>query len=130
MRRGTATLVLALCLLGCSGSASRGEQVPLNTDATVTTYGEYCILMHEVADVTADPTTGTPVLKGGDFPVRWPKGFTAWRAGNEVEVLDASGRFVLRTGARYSICPSDYLSGWIVGGVTPCPDCPLGFELD
>ena len=104
--------------------------MPLNTDATVTTYGEYCVLMHEVADVTADPTTGTPVLKGGDIPVRWPKGFTAWRAGNEVEVLDASGRFVLRTGARYSICPSEYLSGWIVGMVKPCPDCPLGFELD
>jgi hypothetical protein len=128
MRRVTATVALALCLLGCSGS--RGEQVPLTTDATVTAYAQGCILMHEVVDVTADPTTGTPVLKGGNVDVRWPKGFTAWRAGNEVEVLDGSGRVVLRTGARYSICPSEYLSGWVVGMVRLCPDCRLGFELD
>jgi hypothetical protein len=80
--------------------------MPLATDETVTTYGQSCILMYEVADVIADPTTGTPVLRGGGYDVRWPKGFTAWRAGSEVEVLDASGAVVLTTGARYSICPS------------------------
>jgi hypothetical protein len=129
MRRIIATFVLTLSLLGCA--ASRGAQVPLVTDETVTTYAQGCILMHEVVDVTADPTTGTPVLTGGDHEVRWPKGFTAWRVGSGVEVLDASGGLILTTGARYSICPAEYLSGWWVpGGVTPCPDCPLGYKLD
>ena len=130
MRHVTATLVLALGLLGCSASGPMGEQVPLNTDATVSTYGQGCALEHEVVDMIADPTTGMPLVKGGPFGVRWPKGFTAWRAGTEVEIRDGSGRFVLRTGARYSICPADYTSGWLVGGVTPCADCPLGFDVD
>jgi hypothetical protein len=88
--------------------------------------------MHVVVDVTADPTTGTPVFNNGDsedVEVRWPNGFTAWRDGNEVAVLDGSRRVVMRTGARYWICPQT-LSGWVVGMVKPCPDCPLGFEVD
>jgi hypothetical protein len=122
--------IAMLCPLGCGSEAPRGEQVPLTTDETVTAYGQGCILMHEVVDVSADPITGTPVLNGGDHDVRWPRGFTAWRAGTEVEVLDASGTVVLTTGARYSICPSEYLTGWVVGGASPCPDCALGFSLD
>ena len=129
MRRVTATLALALCLLGCG--LTRGEQVPLPTDDTVTSFGVGCILMHEVVDVIADPTSGTPVIESGGQPVRWPKGFTAWRAGTEVEVVDATGKIVLRTGARYWLCPSEYLSGWwVIGMVKPCPDCVLGFQLD
>jgi hypothetical protein len=124
---------MALCLVGCGasrGEASRGEQVPLPTVETAPIPG--CILMHEVVDVTAEPKTGALVLNGGTetYSVSWPKGFTAWRVGTQVEVLDAAGGVVLTTGARYSICPSEYLSGWVVGGVTPCPDCPLGFEVD
>ena len=125
MRRVAAALALALCLVGC-----RTFQVPLTTDETATSFGHSCILMHQVVDVIADPTSGTPVFKGGTEPMRWPKGFTAWRAGIETEVLDATGTVVLTTGARYSICPSEYLSGWVIGMVEPCPDCPLGFELD
>ena len=128
--RAIATTALALCMLGCGSSATRGEQVPLPIDATATAFGKGCILMHVVVDVVADPETGTPILENGDGPFRWPKGFTAWRSGTEVEVLDGDGRVVLRTGARYSICPSAYLTGWVIGMVTPCPDCKLGFQVD
>jgi hypothetical protein len=128
MHRVTATLALAVCLLGCSSSG--GEQVPLPTDEKVTSFGRGCILMHQVVDVIADPTSGTPVIEAGGGPVRWPKGFTAWRVGTEVDVVDARGAVVLRTGARYSVCPSEYLSGWVIGMVESCPDCELGFHLD
>jgi hypothetical protein len=120
-------VVLGPCLLGCG---FLDGPVPLETDETVTGFGHACILMHQVVDVIADPTSGTPVLNEGAVPVRWPKGFTARRAGIETEVLDATGTVVLRTGARYSICPSEYLSGWVVGMVEPCPDCELGYFLD
>jgi hypothetical protein len=88
--------------------------------------------MHEVVDVTADPTSGTPVVNGGEVthPLKWPKVFTAGRAWNEVEVLDATGTVVLTTGATYWICPSEYLNGWVVGMVRPCPECKLGSFLD
>lgn len=117
-----------MCVLGCG--PARGEQVPLPTDQTVTAFGRGCILMHEVVDVIADPASGTPVIEHGGEPMRWPKGFTAWRAGTEVEVLDATGAVVLRTGARYSLCPSEYMSGWVIGMVRPCSDCVLGFQVD
>jgi hypothetical protein len=130
MRRITAGLALAFCLIGCASSG--GGSVPLKTDESVTRYGDMCILMHEVVDVTADPLSGEPVLNGGGgaYDVSWPHGFTARRAGSEVEVLDASGSVVLTTGARYWICPSEYLNGWVVGMVKPCPDCELGFRVD
>jgi hypothetical protein len=133
MRRVIATLGLALCALGCGSTTPRAAQVPLPTDETVAAYGQSCILMHQVVDVTADPTTGTPVLTHVG-QVRWPKGFTAWRVGSEVEVLDSSGNVVLTTGSRYWVCPSvspnyDWTS-WVVGMVKPCPDCALGPGVD
>jgi hypothetical protein len=129
MRRRAAAILLTFCLVGCRSAADR---VPLGIDDTVTAFGQSCILMHQVVDVAADPVTGALILDGGGsaLAVKWPKGFTAWRAGSETEVVDTNGSVVLRTGARYSICPSEYLNGWVVGMVHPCPDCTLGFELD
>ena len=84
----------------------------------------------------ADPTSGTPVVKGSNASLQWPRGYTAHRAGTEVQVLDESGRLVLTTGGRYELAPTpttDYtepLSKWVIGCVTPCPDCQLGPGLD
>jgi hypothetical protein len=119
--------VLALCLLGCRSSS---DQVPLNTVETQAL--DSCILLYEVVDVVADPTSGT-VIKGGGWPLRWPRGYTAWRAGSEVEVMDGDGRVVLTTGGRYRIGPalinanfSPPINEWVVGCIDPCPDCELG----
>jgi hypothetical protein len=115
-----------MCLLGCG---PRGVQVPLATDETQT--GDACWLLHVVVDVVADPTSGTPTVEGSGAP-RWPRGYTAWRAGTEVEVRDSLGIVMLTTGSRYWMCPTprtDYskgLSHWVIGGVRPCPDCELG----
>ena len=123
MRRVAAALALALalCLPGCT---SRGEQVSLPTDDTVTGNGG-CVLLFQVVDVIANPTTGTPMVKSTTAPLVWPKGFSAWRVGSEVEVLDAEGQSVLTTGARYWMCPSRYIYQWVIGQVKPCPDCKL-----
>jgi hypothetical protein len=130
MRRVTAALALAMCLLGCD---LRGARVPLVTVETEP--GGGCWLLHEIVDVVADPTSGTPTIKGSGTPA-WPRGYTAWRAGTEVEVLDSAGKVVLTTGSRYWMCPtpstdlSKGLSDWVIGGVRPCPDCELGGRPD
>ena len=132
MRRVITTLALALCLLlGCS--TTRDEQVPLITSENDS--GGACWLMHETADVIADPTSGTPTLKAGT-PLKWPTGYTARRAGTAVEVVDSAGNVVLTTGRRYELAPtpasdfSEPLSEWVIGCVTPCPECALGWGVD
>ena len=124
------SLAMAFVLAGCG--VVRGAPVPLSIDESVTRFGESCILMHVVVDVTADPVDGRIVLNDGTKVVdmKWPKGFTAWRSGMQTQVANASGIVVLTTGARYYICPSEYLNGWVAGAVKPCPDCKLGFQLD
>jgi len=127
-RRIATTLALALCLLGCG--QTKGGHVPLVTDETHEADG--CWLLHVVVDVVADPTSGTPTLKGSGAELKWPRGFTARRAGTETEVLNAQGTVVLTTPGRYWMCPtpqSDYsrpLSDWVLGEVRLCADCELG----
>lgn len=93
--------------------------------------GGGCILLYRVVDVIADPAFGT-VIKASGAPLRWPSGYTGWRDGSEVAVLDPTGRVVLTTGGRYEIGPvfsgnySPPFHEWVVGCVDPCPDCELG----
>lgn len=119
MARSAAALALALFLAGCS--SERGEQVPLATSEP----GVCCVLLYSVADVVADPTTGTPIDKATGRPFKWPAGYTAWRAGTETEVLDASGNVVLRTGGRYYMSPNSTYPWDVIGEVRPCPHCEL-----
>ena len=132
MRPIIATLVLALSLLGCSGSKA-AEQVPL---VTVETQGIGVCLIYYVVDVVADPIFGTTV-KGSGLPLKWPSGYTAWRAGSEVKVMDRRGNVVLTTGARYRFEPVCSGNGspesdpnWIVATVKPCPGCKLETGLE
>jgi hypothetical protein len=100
MRRIVACLALALSLLGCYGggaSALPGESVPLLTGALT------CYAGGEggpTALLVVDPKYGTS-LNGQ--PVMWPKGYTARRAGSEVDVLDTQGKVIATTGRTYHI---------------------------
>jgi hypothetical protein len=141
MGRIITALALALVLAGCSQARQR---VPLANDDSITTFGDGCVLDHEVVDVTTDPSSGSPVFNDGMtvLNLKWPKGFTAWRSDVQTQVIDAAGNVVLTTGNRYSICPSPefglcmpYGSArgtdcWVVGMVRPCLDCALGFGVD
>jgi hypothetical protein len=122
MRWITATLALAVSVLGCG---LPGAQVPLITVRTGPVGG--CVLMYQVVDVIADPTSGT-AIKGSGEPLRWPNGYTARRSWFEVEVLDADGKVVLTTGSRYWMCPVEFTPHWVVGEVKPCP--PGGMFVD
>jgi len=150
LRRIATTFALSLLLAGCSAgvgandgseaasaassdampAAPTGEQVPLITAGVGGGPGGCGVLLYAIVDVAADPTVGT-IYKGSGTPLRWRPGYTAWRAGGEVEVRNASEEVVLTTGGRYWICPAGqaYLEeGWIVGWVLPCPDGELGMS--
>jgi hypothetical protein len=128
VRRVAATLAIALSLAGCG--LLPGQRVPIVTGDVL---GDGCILLFEVVDVVADSTVGT-LVKDKGWALRWPTGYTAWRAGFEVEVRDQDGSVVLTTGQRYRIGPaiteehafSPPQAEWIAGCVDPCPDCALG----
>jgi len=121
-------LALAVSLPGCG--VVWGDRVPLLTDETQADGG--CWLFHVVVDVVAEPTSGTPTIKDTGAQPRWPQGYSAWRAGSEVEVRDAMGLVVLRTPGRFWMCPtpasdlSKPISEWVIGEVKPCADCELG----
>jgi hypothetical protein len=131
VKRLTATtVVLAMCLLGCASFAPRGEQVPLPTEPGVNRLTGGGVLMNRVIDVEAHPTTGTPIIWNDMSEMRWPEGFTAWRVGSQVEVLDTFGNVVLVTGRRYKFHTSTFIGHWIISDVDECPDCELGFHLE
>jgi hypothetical protein len=129
VRREILAALAALLVAGCGQPLSTLPEVTLPVSATAPTYGTSCILMHEVMDVVAD-ASGVPANGATGEPLVWPKGMTGRRLGSETEVVDPSGAVVMVTGGRYRVCPSEYLDGWAVGGVSPCPDCALGQGLD
>jgi hypothetical protein len=107
MRR---VIVAAVLVLGLWGWAPKGEQLPLITLKDQTC----CLLSFSVEDVDSETVQW----------MRWPTGYTAWRAGSEVEVRDPIGNVVLRTPGRYRMIPT--WPGWAVGEITSCPGCQLG----
>jgi hypothetical protein len=140
MPRVLGIVALALSLLGCGAGgtgASPGGPVPLLTVETQTGFGSCVLDPFYVADVIADPTTGTPSDAATGEPFAWPKGFTARRAGFEVEVVDQAGNVVLMTGRRYRVCPAPDDTGfpwdlarssggaWVLGRVEECTGCEL-----
>jgi len=89
----------ALLLAGCGAApgATRGERVPLLTgDLGCYAGGEG----GPTGPLVAEPQYGTSFL---GKPVLWPTGYTAWRAGSEVEILDLQGRVKAMTGRTYHI---------------------------
>lgn len=147
MRRVVGSVALALTLLGCyaGGASTRfagpsappGGPEPLLTVETQTSFGSCVLDIYYVADVIADPTSGAPSDAATGESFAWPKGFTARRAGSEVEALDAAGNVVLLTGRRYRMCPAlddtrvgfaaeSSRGAWVIGRVEECMGCELG----
>jgi hypothetical protein len=145
MLRVVISVALAMSLLGCYGggasapSASPSGPVTLLTVATQTSFGSCVLDLYYVADVIADPTSGAPSDPATGKSFAWPKGFTARRAGSEVEVFDPAGNVVLMTGQRYRMCPApddtkvgsglaarSPRGGWVIGMVDECMGCELG----
>ena len=105
MRRVTATLLLALCLLGC---ALAGGTVKLATnEGPVSTEARGCFTFPYTGELIVDRTHGTALEEdeGVITPLMWPPGFTARWIGSEVEVLDPAQNVVATTGQRYYISP-------------------------
>lgn len=143
MQRVVRSVALAMTLLGCSSAASSappGGPVPLLTVETQTSFGSCVLDLYYVGDVIADPTSGNPTDAATGESFAWPKGFTARRAGSEVEVLDRAGNVVLRTGQRYRMCPApDDTNGgsgyaarssggaWVIGEVKQCQECEWSY---
>lgn len=97
MRRLITTLVLGLCLLGCDEAAPAVEPVQLLTGVNG------CYAGGESGRgglLLGDPEFGT---RFDGNPVMWPQGFTGALVGGEIQVLDAEGNVVAKTGSRYFI---------------------------
>jgi hypothetical protein len=139
LRRGIAALAVALFLVGCGSDPRTGQPVQLITVETQPRFGSCVLDLFYVADIVADATTGTPVDAATGEAFAWPKGFTARRAGSEVEVFDRAGNLVLTTGRRYRVCPAadetrpgsglaaqSSRGAWVIGMVDACVRCELG----
>jgi hypothetical protein len=105
MRRASATLALALCLLGCGSVVLPGEPVQLLTGAMPFDEDECSGNGDAVSQLLVDPEYGTTLAGYPDTraPVMWPPGFTGRRVGSEVVVVDPNGNAVATTGHSYRI---------------------------
>jgi len=116
LRAVAISVALALSLLGCGAGgsgASPGESVPLLTGATGCYAGGE---NGSTAPLLAEPQYGTSWL---GTPVMWPSGYTARRAGSEVDVLDTRGKVKATTGRTYHI-------SWAAAYMLP----PYGFSFE
>lgn len=123
MRLATASLALALCLLGC-GSTDEPVPVPLLTGV------RECLVDAALGLLTVDPKYGTAIIdeQGAlsdrrPTPVMWPPGYTGWWVGPDVVVRNAQGNVVATTGRRYRIAggPVAIVTGGSVA-VAACPE--------
>jgi hypothetical protein len=90
-------------LLGCSAAPSGDPVVGERVEILTGGLGPGCYAGGEsgmTGQLVVDPKYGTSFR---DRPVMWPDGYTARRAGGEVEVLDADGLVKATTGRTYHI---------------------------
>ena len=93
--RAITALALAMCLAGCDSEDSSGGPVELLTGVDSCYAGG---AGGTVGPLIADPDYGT---RFNGKPAMWPLGYTGFRVGSEVAVVDAAGRVVATTGRRY-----------------------------
>jgi hypothetical protein len=63
-----------------------------------------CYTNFALGQLEFDSASGTAIVENDRrTPVKWPEGYTARQSGWEVEVADASGHVVARTGTRVQI---------------------------
>jgi hypothetical protein len=114
MKQVAAALALGLVVMGCGLTADRVQLVTGVPTAEQGNNGQTgCFLFQMDGRLIFDPSFGTEVLSDsfGTVPVAWRPGFTARRAGSEVEVLDRDGNVVAITGQRYSI-EGGFVTDW------------------
>jgi hypothetical protein len=94
---------LLLALLGFLAACAPGEPVALLTSGPELG----CYVANTTGLLIGDPQAGTAIVSEDmsrtTVPVRWPAGYTGRKSGDQVEVLDASGHVVARTGQRYEL---------------------------
>jgi hypothetical protein len=120
IKRVAASLALALLVLGCGNGPEptpEDERVQLLTAYPSNGIPRTCFLSSPLGAtlVVVDPKYGTAATAGDKlYPIGWPSGYTGWRFGSEVRVLNRAGQVVLVTGKRYEILrPADLnLADW------------------
>lgn len=95
--RWIVSIVLAVSLAGCGSETAPPGNVPLLTGGTGCYAGGES---GQAGVLLADPKYGTTF---NGMVVRWPQGFRAFVSDGVVEVVDAKGTRVARTGRTYYI---------------------------
>jgi hypothetical protein len=121
-----AALVLALCLVACGSLLPNGDRVELLTGPPGDWRG--CFTSGATGLLMVDPKYGTAIIdtivqSTSPETVAWPRGFTARRIGSEVEVFDAGGNAVAKTGKSYEL-EGGYVSAGGSSGLT-WPELPI-----
>ena len=113
-RRLAGLAALALTLAAC------GSPVALRTDADV------CHTSGIDGDLVPDAEAGTAIIDtqyGHRYPVAWPRGYSARSSLFGVEVVNAQGEVVARTGTQVSLMggnsPDGSFEACIYGPVKP-----------
>ena len=115
-------LCLAVLLLGCESPVTTSHPVLLVTDPEPVASGEVlgCLLNWEVGELVAHPMGGTALKESSAVvPLVWPAGYTGRRVEGILEISDAGGRPVARTGERYKMWRTDGRPGFVVCDVAP-----------
>jgi len=94
---GMAALALLVAVAACGPSAGTpGDPVVLLTNDQP---GVGCPANVVTGALVVDVKAGTAIVDNGiRKPIRWPPGYSGRHSGGEVEILDASGTVVGRTG--------------------------------
>ena len=129
MHRLITTLVLALCLLGCTGEVTLltgGIEVCSARDLPLYIEGVLVADPRSATAIAVDPDTYEwPAIAGTTMSLMWPPGYSARRrsSGVEVEVLNAAGERVATTGTRVRLGLQAIARAtrWPNVGYTPLP---------
>lgn len=112
-------VVVSVLAVGALVLGSFSAPVPLLTNS-----GEpVCDVAGTTGMLIVDPKAGTAIVQEDmgqlTVPVVWPAGYTGRKIGDQVEVLDTTGRVVARTGQRYFIEGGYDADGWLDCGAYP-----------
>jgi hypothetical protein len=119
MRRVFVVLITLLVLVFGQQELARftshlglGEQINLLTGRNLTLVSGGCYTYYQNALLVVDKTYGTAMAdrqappapsEAPPLPIMWPIGYTGYRVGPEIAVVDESGHVVAVTGQRYWI---------------------------
>jgi hypothetical protein len=118
-RRFFSALVFAVLVSGCQESGREPSPLPANpAPGTVVLLtmgggGIGCPLAVVDGDLVTDENAGSAIIDHGVRKrVKWPYGYAGRRSGNEVEILDRTGKVVARTGTRVRLVGGEIDGAW------------------